>query len=303
MELSDLRIFLAVSRTSGITRAAQELHTVQSNISARINALEKELGVSLFRRHARGVALTNAGERLLPYAERIDRLMDEARCAVDDEADPSGSLRVGAMETTAGLRLPAVLSAFADNHPRVDLSLTTGPTDDLVQAVLDYHLEGALVAGPVQLDELVETEVFVEELVIVTAGRVTVLDTVLRSPKILVFRAGCSYRRRLENILLARGAVGVRCLEFGTLEGILGCVAAGMGITLLPAGVVEQSVSRELVRVHRLPEAERWAGTVFVRRADVLPSPAVSRFLEHLRAASQAPNLRIVGGGTSAAQQ
>lgn len=78
MELSDLRIFLAVARTRGITRAAQELHTVQSNVSARVHALEKELGAPLFRRHARGVALTHAGEQLLPYAERISRLVDEA---------------------------------------------------------------------------------------------------------------------------------------------------------------------------------------------------------------------------------
>lgn len=301
MELSDLRIFLAVARTRGITKAAQELHTVQSNVSARIHALEKQLGAPLFRRHARGVALTNAGEQLLPYAERISRLVDEAQQVIGDEADPCGPLRIGSMETTAGLRLPTVLAAFAEDCPRVDFSLITGPTEQLVRDVLEYRLDGALVNGPVRQPELVETPVFEERLVLVTARRVTDLDAVMGDPKILVFRTGCSYRRRLESILQARGAVSVRCMEFGTLEGILGCVGADMGLTLLPAAVVERYVSREQVRVHELPEVEARAQTVFVQRVDAPPSPALTRFLTHARAMEQAPPvLRMVGGASAA---
>ena len=289
MELSDLRIFLAVARTHGITKAAQELHTVQSNVSARIHALEKQLGTPLFRRHARGVALTNAGEQLLPYAERISRLVDEAQHVIGDETDPCGPLRIGSMETTAGLRLPAVLVAFAEDCPRVDLSLITGPTDQLVRDVLEYRLDGALVSGPVRRPDMLETPVFEERLVLVTARRVADLDDVMRDPKILVFRSGCSYRRRLESILQARGAVSVRCIEFGTLEGILGCIGAGMGVSLLPAAVVERHVSREQVRVHELPEEEARAQTVFVQRVDAPPSPALTRFLTHARAVEQTP--------------
>lgn len=301
MELSDLRIFLAVARTHGITKAAQELHTVQSNVSARIHALEKQLGAPLFRRHARGVALTNAGEQLLPYAERISRLVDEAQQVIGDETDPCGPLRIGSMETTAGLRLPAVLAAFAEDCPRVDFSLITGPTEQLVRDVLDYRLDGALVSGPVRQPDVVETPVFEERLVLVTARRVTDLDAVMRDPKILVFRSGCSYRRRLESILEARGAVGVRCMEFGTLEGILGCVGADMGITLLPVAVVERYVSRDQVRVHELPEGEARAQTVFVQRVDAPPSPALTRFLSHVRAGEQTPPLlRMVEGSAAA---
>ncbi|EFL20748.1 LysR family transcriptional regulator [Streptomyces himastatinicus ATCC 53653] len=226
MELSDLRIFLAVARTRGITRAAQELHTVQSNVSARVHALEKELGAPLFRRHARGVALTHAGEQLLPYAERISRLVDEAHHVIGDESDPCGPLRIGSMESTAGLRLPAALAAFTQECPRVDLSLITGPTEQLVRDVLEYRLDGALVSDPVRRADLMQTPVCEERLVLITARRVTGLDVVLRDPRILVFRTGCSYRRRLESILHARGAMGVRCMEFGTLDGILGCVGA-----------------------------------------------------------------------------
>ncbi|MEU1907561.1 LysR family transcriptional regulator [Streptomyces hygroscopicus] len=301
MELSDLRIFLAVARTHGITKAAQELHTVQSNVSARIHALEKHLGAPLFRRHARGVALTTAGEQLLPYAERISRLVDEAHQVVGDEADPCGPLRIGSMETTAGLRLPTLLAAFAEDCPRVDLSLITGPTQLLVRDVLAYRLDGALVNGPVRRPDLVETPVFEERLVLVTARRVADLDAVPRDPRILVFRTGCSYRRRLESILQARGAIGVRCMEFGTLDGILGCVGAGMGLTLLPAAVVERHAARDQVRVHELPEKEAHARTVFVQRVDTPPSPALTRFLTHAQAMEQGPHLLRMAGGASAA--
>ncbi|MFK0280903.1 LysR family transcriptional regulator [Streptomyces sp. NPDC090499] len=301
VELSDLRVFLAVARTHGITKAAQELHTVQSNVSARIHALEKQLGAPLFRRHARGVALTSAGEQLLPYAERITRLVDEAQHVIGDESDPCGPLRIGSMETTAGLRLPVVLAAFAEDCPRVDLSLVTGPTEHLVREVAEYRLDGALVSGPVRRPDLVETTVFEERLVLVTDRRVSELDTVLGDPRILVFRTGCSYRKRLETILHARGAVGVRCMEFGTLEGILGCVGAGMGVTLLPAAVVEGHASREQVRVHELPEDQGRADTVFVQRVDAPPSAALTRFLSHARAVEQVPPvLRVVGGSVTA---
>ena len=122
----------------------------------------------------------------------------------------------------------------------------------------------------------------------------------MRDPKVLVFRTGCSYRRRLESILQARGAIGVRCMGFGTLDGFLGCVGADMGLALLPAAVVVRHASREQVRVHELPEEAR-AQTVFVQRVDTPPSPALPRFLAHARAMEQTPSvLRMVGGSSAA---
>jgi DNA-binding transcriptional LysR family regulator len=297
MELSDLRIFLAVAGAGGITRAAQEMHTVQSNISARLATLERELGTPLFRRHPRGVSLTNAGEQLLPYARRISELTEEARRAIADDGVPSGPLRVGCLETTAGLRLPTVLSSFTTECPQVDLALVTGPTESLTEDVLTYRLDGALVTGPVRHPELIGTAMFVEELVLLTARWVVDLDSALLAedgPRILVFRAGCSYRARLQQVLAARGVAGTKLLEYGTLEGILGCVGAGLGISLLPRGVVERHLADGRVRAHELTESEARAETIFIRRRDTKSSPALTRFVEHLHAAEQPPVLHMV---------
>lgn len=140
MELSDITHFLAVAEAGGISHASKRLHTVQSNVSTHIKALEDELGVELFRRHARGMALTNAGEAFLPYAERITALLREATQVVGDEAEPTGTLAIGSMETTAGLRLPGVLAAFAAACPRVDFTLATGTTAELIDMVTDRRL-------------------------------------------------------------------------------------------------------------------------------------------------------------------
>ncbi|RKT88921.1 DNA-binding transcriptional regulator, LysR family [Saccharopolyspora antimicrobica] len=277
MELSDLRIFAAVARAGGITRAAAELHTVQSSVSARVAGLERELGAALLRRHARGVALTPAGEQFLDHARRIIALADEAVRIVRDET-PRGPLRIGAMETTAGIRLPPVLEAYTAAWPEVDLSVLTGPTDSMVAQVKDHALDGALVAGPVGDQELHEEEIFTEELAVVTAVRHRDLDEALHTPRLLVFRAGCSYRRRLESVARARG-VEPKILEYGSAEGILGCVAAGLGITMLPRELVERSGLRHRLRLHSSTPVP----TVFIRRHDAHATTALKEFARHLR--------------------
>src|SRR5436305_6624525 len=180
MDAGDLRVFAAVARLGGMNRAASELHTVQSNVTARIRLLEETLGTPLFHRHSRGVTLTVAGQRLLPYADRIGHLLAEARRAVVDDGTPKGPLNLGSLETTAGLRLPPLLASFAADYPEVDLVLKTGTTCELVEAVVANDLEGAFVCGPVEHPELTEEAVFSEELVLVTARSVRHLDELTR---------------------------------------------------------------------------------------------------------------------------
>ena len=283
MDAADLRVFEAVARLGGMSRAAEELHTVQSNVTARVRLLEEELGTALFRRHSRGVALTPAGRRLLPYAAKVRHLLDEARRAARDDGTPQGPLTVGSLETTAALRLSPLLASYAAAYPAVDLVLRTGTTCELVEQVLEHRVEAAFVCGPVDHPELVEAPAFAEELVVATAPAVRRLDDLARqaAPKILVLRAGCSYRQRLEEILARRGVVGLRRLEFGTLEAILACTAAGLGATLLPRGVVEAARQHGAIAIHALPPAEARVETVLIRRRDAYVSSALAAFLRY----------------------
>lgn len=281
MDADDLRVFEAVARLGGMSRAAVELNTVQSNVTARVRALEAEIGTALFARHSRGVALTEAGRRLLPYAARVQRLIAEARRVALDDGRPCGPLTVGALESTAAVRLSPLLAAYVAAHPEVDLTLRTGTTCELTDMVLQDRVEGAFVCGPVDHPDLTAESVFTEELVVVTAPGFRALDAALRAPglKIVVLRAGCSYRDRLEQALARRGVVGLRLLEFGTLDAIVGCVAAGLGLTLLPRALVAEAARAGRIAAHALPPAEAQVETLFLRRRGAFTSSALAAFL------------------------
>src|SRR5580693_7630209 len=128
MDATDLKVFEAVARHGSMNRAASELNTVQSNVTGRVRALELELGVLLFQRHARGVKVTSAGRRILPFSARISKLLNDAKSAARDEGVPGGVLEVGTLETTAAVRLPSVLANFTKAYPKVRPIVTTGTT-------------------------------------------------------------------------------------------------------------------------------------------------------------------------------
>ncbi len=261
---------------------------MQSNVTARIRQLEAALGTQLFRRHARGVALTAAGQRLLPYAQRVARLLEDARRAALDDGSPQGPLVVGALETSTALRLSRPLAAYVAAWPDVDLTLRTGTTCELIEQVLDHRLEGAFVCGPVAHPDLHTTPVFTEELALLTAPSVDSLDALAArgNVRIVVLRAGCSYRQRLEELLARRGIAAPRVLEFGTVEALFGCVAANLGVTLLPRALVGPVWQEGRVAVHALPAADALVETVFIRRRDAYLSSALAAFLAMLRPAA-----------------
>lgn len=291
MDSSDLRVFAAVARSGSITAAAEELHTVQSNVTARIRLLEGELGVQLFRRHSRGVVLTPAGEQLMPYADKITLLLSDATRAIGDTETPHGNLRIGSLESTAGVRLPPILTAYRKKFPKVNLTLSTGTTGQLIEDVLAGRVEGAFVAGPVQRPEIVETQVFTEEMVLVTSAKFRSVDAAIRSSRelnILVLRAGCSYRARLERLLKDRGVASFGQLEFGSIDGVFGCAREGLGITMMPRSVSEQASKNGKLGIHALPKDEAFVPTMFIRRRDAATSAALSRFLECALAAASA---------------
>ncbi len=285
MDVADLRIFGAVARLGGMGRAAAELNTVQSNVSAHVRRLEADLGVALFERAHRGVSLTEAGSRLAPFAEALERLLRDAGQAVVDDGVPRGTLVVGTLETTVALRLPDTVSAFVSAYPEVELTLRTGTTCELVGQVLRGDVEGAFVCGPVEHADLLVERVLEEELALLTSPSCRSAAEAVRASglRIVVLRLGCSYRERLEGWLAANGVSHPRVMEFGTLEAILSCVAAGLGVTMLPRALLGPVWRHGRVGVHRLPARHSRVETVFVRRRDAYVSTAQSLFLSLLK--------------------
>jgi DNA-binding transcriptional LysR family regulator len=164
--------------------------------------------------------------------------------------------------------LPSLLADFHRRYPAVRLSLRTSTTAELVAGVLNGSFDGAFVAGPIEHAELDATVAFREELVLVTARRWSSLaalraGTPESGPTALVFRTGCTYRQRLEQVFSEFGWPSSARFELGTLDGMVGCVAADMGVTLLPRAVVGRNDS---VSIHTLAPAQSAVETLFITR-------------------------------------
>ena len=281
LDLDSLEIFRAVAREGGVIRAAVRLNRVQSNVTTRIKQLEERLGVALFRRQGRSLVLSAEGQGLLVHAERLLRLADEAESAV--RAGPArGPFRLGSLESTAGTRLPAVLSRFHRLHPAVVIELATGTTGALVQQVMDYRLEAAFVSEPFNAPDLNTRPVFDEELVLVTSNDHPPVRRAadLGRSTILAFTQGCSYRKRLEDWFGAGDVLPQRVLEFASYQAIIACVAAGTGCAIVPASVLQALRTGSDVRQHVLPDRVRINRTHLVWHGEA--SPALQRLLDML---------------------
>jgi DNA-binding transcriptional LysR family regulator len=266
MDLSDLQIFSAVVREGGVTRAAERLHRVQSNVTTRIRQLEEDLAVPLFIREGKRLHLAPAGQVLLGYAERLLALADEARGAVQD-AKPRGTFRLGAMESTAAVRLPGLLSEYHRRYPGVVLELRTGNPQILGSAILAGELDAALVAEPVADAPFEKTFAFDEELVIVAAANHPPIGKKGGLPRtIIVFEHGCPHRKRLEDWYASRREMPERTIELASYHAMLGCVVAGMGIALIPKSVLTTFPERKRLSIHLLARAENRAQTVLICR-------------------------------------
>jgi DNA-binding transcriptional LysR family regulator len=238
MDLSDLRIFLAVVREGGVTRAAERLNRVQSNVTTRIRQLEQDLDATLFIREGKRLRLAPAGQSLLGYAERLLALAEEARASVHDPK-PRGLFRLGSMESTAAIKLPQALNEYVRLYPEVTLELRIGNPFTLASAILAGQLDAALVAEPIADDPFDRAFAYEEEPVVVSAAGRPAPGRKGQFPKTMVaFEHGCPYRKRLEDWYAKRGAMPERTVELGSYHAMLGCVVAGMGIALIPKSVL-----------------------------------------------------------------
>ena len=278
IDLDSLEIFCAVAQEGGVVRAAHKLHRVQSNVTTRIKQLEQRIGRPLFRKQGRGLVLSAEGELLLSYAQRLFRLADEAESELRS-GQPMGVLRIGSLESTAGSRLPPILSRYHRQHPGVVVELVTGTTAALLQRVAQFELEAAFVSQPFTAEGLNTLKAFDEELVLITAKGVAPVRQAsdLAGWSLVAFAAGCSYRKRLEDWLGASAVLPARTLELASYQAMIACVAAGTGFAIVPRSLLVAVKAATEVQQHGLPVRVRRNQTHLVWRG------APSKALEQLQ--------------------
>jgi len=255
MELAQLKMVKAVAQTGSVAQAALQLHCVPSNITTRIKQLESELGTPLFIRAGRGLAISAAGEVFLEYCERILALVDESKRAVDTNAIPRGTLRIGAVESSASGRLPPLLAEYHRRYPDVSLELVTGAWGELLNDLQHHRLDAALVAAGNKRAKLDHSVVYSERLVLIASASSAPIEDArdLAGRTLLVWPLGCPYRPALENSLKPHD-IKPAIASYASWGTIIGCVSAGIGVALAPEGILARYEQANQLTSYRFEE-------------------------------------------------
>lgn len=269
MDLAALHIFKTVVEQGGINRAAAKLHRVPSNVTTRVKQLEDRLGTRLFLREGRRLTLSPQGRVLLAYAEQLLRLSAEAEGALRD-GKPCGTLRIGALESTAATRLPRLLSRYHQEYAEVRIELVTGTSEALLSRVRQRDIDAAFVAEPFDGNGLETQGAFAEHLVLIAPRSVGPIrkPVDLANRTVVGFAPGCSYRRRLESWLQSAGVLVDRTMELQSYHAIVACVAAGSGVAIVPHSIIEITPGAGEVAVSALPKAVARSRTHLVWRSE-----------------------------------
>ena len=292
MEIRQLKSFLAVARLLSFNRAADQLHYAQSSISAQIRTLEEELKVRLFDRLGRRIMLTEAGERLVRYAEKMVALEKETTAEIADEEAPAGALTIRIPESYGICRLPSGIKRFHDQFPRVQLNFITcsheGLQEDLRKGVTDLAF---LLTESVRTADLEVEMLGVEPIVLVApAGhrlaaskRVRTAD--LAGETLLLSKVDCSYRKQFEQILNDQGVALPPAIIFHSVAALKQCAIQGVGVTILPEVMVRRDILRgKLVALH-WEEGRLETALLMIWYKKRWLSPSLKAFMNAARAA------------------
>ncbi|MFE7129234.1 LysR family transcriptional regulator [Streptomyces sp. NPDC057638] len=285
MQFQQLLYFVAVAETRHFTRAAEQVHVSQPSLSQQIRSLETELGAELFSRARGNIALTEAGETLLPLARRILADADTARLEVQELARlRRGRVRLGATPSLCTGLLPEVLRLFHDRHPGIRLLIEESGSHDLVRLLARGALDLALVVLPLPTASpaLTTVEVLREDLVVVSsadapAPRRPTRIADLRDQPLVMFRHGYDLRELTVAACRAEGFEPTFTVEGGEMDAVLGFVRAGLGMAVVPRMVATRAEPGLRVTPLAAPGLQRTIG--LAHRSDVAP-PRAARELQ-----------------------
>jgi DNA-binding transcriptional LysR family regulator len=261
MENFRLKVFRSVAHHLNFSRAAEELLLTQPAVTQQIKALEEECGVPLFDRGGGRITLTPGGETLLPYAEKLKILSDEALAAVANAAGRNaGLLAIGASQTIGQYLLPNLVAFFLRENPRVTLTAMSGNGDQMIEALIARRIQLALIEGPA-LRKDIHVEPFMEDhmvLVVPTSHEWADHEidvSMLKDAPLLMREFGSGSRRVVENALTRAGMkkkeLNIR-MELDSNEGLLSAVEAGLGVTFVSRWAVRNQLALGMLKLARV---------------------------------------------------
>lgn len=291
MLYAHLESFVEVARRENVSRAAEALFLTQPAITARLKALERDLGVELFVRSSRGMKLSDAGRAFLPYAERTLTTVDEGRQLVADlRQGASGALVIAAAPAVSTYVLPDILRAFRTTHPHVRLGVRTGHTEEVLEMVLRAEAHVG-IGRPIRHPDIELIPVLDDEMLFVVsarhpfARRGKVRMDELAAERLILFDRTSSYHDLTSSLFRQAGVVPASTLELDNVEAAKKMVQQGLGVALLPRMALATELKSGSLRPVKLVGTQPvHRPIVALRRKDAgAPMGPVAGFLETLK--------------------
>ena len=288
--MAQLRAFLEAAERGSFRRAAEALYLTQPSLSARVHALEEDLGVLLFHRMGRGVRLTEMGRAFLPFAERAMEALRQGRDVIDSARDASGGvLNMASARAIGTYTLPSILEKFRLRYPNIKVHINIGRSSDVLQMVVNEEVQLGLARALTDPD-VVTFRLYDEEIALATSpdhpfavrGAASIYE-VAQEPLILYDRES-SYFVLINQVCRAAGISPRVEMTLDSIEATKHLVELGMGVSFLPRSGVRHEVERGSLCLIPLTEGHQVSlpTAVMVRRAQHY-SPAVLAFMDVLR--------------------
>lgn len=252
MELRNLITFCKIAHLKSYSKAAKELGYAQSTITTQIQLLEQELNIKLFERIGRRMKLTYKGLIFLKYAQNIVNLVDEAKEAVNDIDIPSGTLRIGTVESLCTMKLPKLLRDYHKKYPNVEIIVKLGICSDLRNMLKNNIVDLIFILDePITDSNLISCISYDEPMAILASplnrlsykNNLTIED--IKAEPLILTERGCSYRNAFERIFHKLGLNPHLSLEVGNIEAIKNFTMSNLGITLLPIMAVKEELNKK----------------------------------------------------------
>ena len=266
MDVRDLQVFLSVAKHLNYTRAAEEVNLSQPSVSVRMRQLERDLGTKLFEQLGKKIALTEAGELLVPYAGRVIATMADARDAIDQlQGLERGSLRIGASTTPGMYLVPRTIAHFKRRYPKIEVHLTVKDTRQIEEGVIRNEFDFGFVGGHLAGDEVDVLPWITDELVLIApaghrlAGRKTVRPQDLSSEKFISREQGSATRAAVAAHLRKFRVDIEAVMELENPESVKKAVQHGLGIAIISSFAVESELKAKTLVAVKLqgPEIRR----------------------------------------------
>jgi LysR family transcriptional regulator, low CO2-responsive transcriptional regulator len=289
-DLHKIHIFWTVARLGSFTRAAEHLHLAQPTVSQQVAALELELGAALLERHTRGLRLTDAGQTLYAYAEKLLALANESVEAVRVTAGVAGqTLKLGVGNMLATYLLPGMLSRYRAAHPADRVRLNVGNTAELLAALAAGEIDLALVGSPADHPDVISEPFLRDRLfVIVGAGdawaaRASAALDELRERVLLTREPGSALYGTVARLLGEEALNSENVILLGETEAIKRSVELGLGVALIQGIAIQREVAAGTLRALALHGGDDSRTYLIAQRKRSTLNAAAGRFVKLLQ--------------------